>query len=129
MIPTFAFWLTACGLGIDTFPQAPSGVELPCGGADLGKMRIQIAPGFPGATFVLESADDGAIFGVRWPAGFSAEQTDEGPVLLDPGGSIVAREGDLLRIGGGHGSSNTVEVCEINGTVYSTAPFSVRHEV
>ena len=108
--------LTACGITIETLEQ-PEG-EVPCAGIDMGELRLVMGSGPHAGRLVLESTQDRGIYRVRWPAGFSAESTDMGPVLRDPAGSIVARQGDLLQIGGGLSDSETIGVCEINGVVY-----------
>lgn len=50
---------------------------------------------------VILRTDDGSRVDVVWPAGFTAEQTDQGPVILDPEGGAVVRSGSLLEAGGG----------------------------
>lgn len=50
---------------------------------------------------VILRADDGRRIDVVWPAGFTAEQTDQGPAILDPHGNTVLRSGSLLDAGGG----------------------------
>ncbi|WP_108668591.1 hypothetical protein [Euzebya rosea] len=39
---------------------------------------------------------------VVWPHGFSARSAESGLELLGPDGEVVAREGDILKMGGGH---------------------------
>ncbi len=49
---------------------------------------------------------DGLTRKVLWPHGYAARQDGSRLALLDGGGSIVAFEGDLVRIGGGEAGSN-----------------------
>ena len=42
----------------------------------------------------------------------------DGVVLLDADRSIVAREGQLIHVGGGQDSAGTITICEIDGTAY-----------
>jgi hypothetical protein len=44
---------------------------------------------------------DGLTRKVVWPHGFAARQDGSRLALLDAGGSVVAHEGDRIRIGGG----------------------------
>ncbi|GAA2014055.1 hypothetical protein [Nocardioides kribbensis] len=50
---------------------------------------------------VILRTEDGSRVDVVWPAGFTAEQTDQGLVILDPQGGTVVRSGSLLEAGGG----------------------------
>lgn len=54
-----------------------------------------------GAGCVVLRTDDGSRFDVVWPAGFTAEQTDQGPLIRDPLGRPVLRSGAALETGGG----------------------------
>ncbi len=115
----FGAWLltlAACGIAIETLEQ-PQG-EVPCAGIDMGELRLTMGSGALAGRLVLESMQDGTVYRVRWPAGFSAETTNAGAVLRDPDGSIVAHQGDVLQIGGGLSDRETIGVCEVNGVVY-----------
>lgn len=41
------------------------------------------------------------VFGVVWPAGYSARRSGDAVLLLNPRGTVAAREGDHLALGGG----------------------------
>ena len=123
--------LSACGMTIDTVPTpSPDDVpssgtdipspqdEIPCGGGDLGEFRVRIERGIFGEAFVLESRQESRTYNVVWPRGFHVAETDDGRALFDSGGSRIAGPGELLWIGGGHGGSTTITVCDINGVPY-----------
>jgi hypothetical protein len=123
--------LSACGVTIDTVPTAspddiPSSgtdtpsvaAEIPCGAGDLGEFRVRIERGIFGEAFVLESTQESKTYNVVWPSGFYVAATDDGRALFDSGGSRIAGAGELIWIGGGHGGSNTITVCDINGISY-----------
>jgi len=117
--PALVVAISGCGIAMDRLSPPAADVEVPCAGVDLGELRLFVTPGFPMDSIGLESLEDGILFNVRWPSGFSVEPTDEGVVIFNRGGSIVAREGHVLQIGGGHGGSGTITVCEIDGEIYT----------
>lgn len=79
--------------------------------------------GSPGdvRVFWLESGDQ--RIDVRWPPGFTA-RTGEVLELVSGDGSVIARAGDLVAVGGGFGpSDDAFGICMINGQTYpSTSP-------
>ena len=54
---------------------------------------------------------DGPTIQVMWPAGYSARQVAGRIELLDERGSLVARVGDAVTIGGGFGAGNAWWAC------------------
>lgn len=100
--------VTRCGISIETLPNAP------CAGTDVGDFRVVVKDGSVG----LQSVDDGTVSGVVWPSGFSAERRSDGIALLDADGAVVAREGQVIHIGGGRGGTGTISVCDIGGVAY-----------
>ena len=48
---------------------------------------------------------------VMWPFGYSARLVDGEIELLDGSGAFVAREGDLIQMGGGSGANGLFYAC------------------
>jgi hypothetical protein len=70
------------------------------------------------ARFAWVIAADGLRVDVDWPPGFRVRFSDA-LELLDQSGSVVARGGDELTLGGGTSpSGNSFGVCSINGTTF-----------
>jgi hypothetical protein len=78
-----------------------------------GPQRLTVA----GADLVLVDVNTGEQTTIVWPYGFVARLVDGKAELVAPDGSVVAREGDLLHVGGGYALPG-FHVCEINGTTY-----------
>jgi hypothetical protein len=96
--------LAACTIPIQTRS------DVPCAGIDAGAFRLVWSCGL----LVLER-EDGRTFPATWPTGYSAEHRDGEAVVLDGDGDVVAREGEVVRIGGGgEDVSGTVMVCSID---------------
>jgi hypothetical protein len=53
---------------------------------------------------------------VEWPHGYSAT-FDPVPQLLDEGGNVVAREGDVVEAGGG--TTESIASCKVSEQVWS----------
>jgi len=84
--------LAACSLPT---PFAPAGTAEACPAALLeGRLA---SDGRGGARLVWEFGPQA----VQWPDGYRVEGGDEGVLLLDPNGAIVAIEGDMVYVGGG----------------------------
>jgi len=115
--PALVAAISGCGIAMDRLSPPAADVEVPCAGVDLGELRLFVTPGFPMDSIGLESLEDGILFNVRWPSGFSVEPT--GVVIFNRGGSIVAREGQVLQIGGGHGGSGIIMDGAIDGEIYT----------
>lgn len=56
-------------------------------------------------------AEDGAIVEVEWPFEYTARREAVGLVLIDSVGQIVAREGQLIQMGGGTGADGVFHAC------------------
>ncbi len=67
-----------------------------------------------GMDLVLVDVNTGVQTSIVWPYGFVARLVDGKAVLVAPDGSVVAREGDLLDVGGGFAQPG-FHVCDING--------------
>lgn len=63
---------------------------------------------------------DGVSFHIVWPPGFRLS-TASRPAVLDPSGTVVARDGQILEDAGGSGG-DPVTVCSIGGHVYPMVP-------
>jgi len=57
------------------------------------------------------SASDGAIVEVEWPFEYTAQRDAVGLILIDSTGQIVAREGQLIQMGGGTGADGVFHAC------------------
>ena len=62
----------------------------------------------------------GAVTEVLWPYGYSARTEGGRVALLDQTGTVVAREGDTISMGGGLGANNTWAACA--GTISVVPP-------
>ena len=56
-------------------------------------------------------AGDGAVIEVEWPFEYTARRETVGLVLIDSAGQIVAREGQLIQMGGGTGADGVFYAC------------------
>ncbi len=56
-------------------------------------------------------ADESAIQEVEWPFEYTARRETTGLVLLDSVGQVVAREGQLIQMGGGTGADGVFHAC------------------
>lgn len=61
----------------------------------------------------VSSAFDDSFTSVVWPAGFSVGFEDEGLVLLDDDGEIVAHEGEIISMGGGNSPDPDGEIADV----------------
>lgn len=64
-------------------------------------------------------ASSGETNTIIWPAGYSVRQASDGLVLTDRFGSVKAREGDKIGVGGGVGPDDLVHAC---GDVWVVTP-------
>ena len=56
-------------------------------------------------------AADGTSFAVEWPFEYTARREALGLTLLDSVGAVVAREGQVIQMGGGFGADNIFHAC------------------
>jgi hypothetical protein len=71
------------------------------------------------------SPGTGAEVTVAWPRGFSARLVDGVAEIVASDGTVIAREGDLIDLGGGVDSaavSPAFDICAVNGIIYPPAP-------
>jgi hypothetical protein len=97
-----AFVIVSCSaanpsaIAVPTLPPDPAGSPQACPAALIeGILRANEEWGI-----ALETPD-GPTLKVLWPHGYSARVDDTGLALIDGSGSVVAREGDLVQVGGG----------------------------
>lgn len=100
-------------LQIRTELPLPSDAILGCELARLGDVRLTRS----GSDLVLVNILTGKQTTIVWPYGFVARLVDGKVELVAPDGSVVAREGDVLDVGGA-GAQPGFHVCEINGKTY-----------
>ncbi|HEY6607689.1 MAG TPA: hypothetical protein VI277_00690 [Candidatus Limnocylindria bacterium] len=114
-MPRPRYWLVAlavvsagCTGGLippDATPRSMPATAEACPGALLeGELLRDDASGF------LVRHAEGFITPVAWPEGYSVRE-GERRELLDPGGSVAAREGDLVALGGGDDGAGVFVVC------------------
>ena len=56
-------------------------------------------------------ADDGTVTEVEWPFEYTARREAQGLTLVDSVGQVVAREGQLIQMGGGTGADGVFHAC------------------
>ena len=56
-------------------------------------------------------APDGTIVEVEWPFEYTARRDVTGLALIDSAGMLVAREGQVIQMGGGTGADNVFHAC------------------
>lgn len=54
---------------------------------------------------------DGEATEVEWPFGYTARRDVVGLALIDSVGEVVAREGEVIQMGGGFGAENVFHAC------------------
>ena len=56
-------------------------------------------------------SDGDGVIEVEWPFGYTARRDGIGVVLVDSAGVDVAREGQLIQMGGGNGADSVFHAC------------------
>jgi len=56
-------------------------------------------------------ASDGTLIEVEWPFEYTARRDITGVTLVDSAGAVVAREGQVIQMGGGSGADNVFHAC------------------
>ena len=111
--------LGACQLAEQRVPLAtseppPGGQLEACPNALLASVRLEGDPAQRPAVWVV--GQDGRRLSILWRHGFSARFTPR-LELLDEDGKVVAREGDVLNLGGGDTSEEfDWFACEVAGS-------------
>jgi len=96
-------------LAIRTDPPLPSGSA--CGQDVLPPARLRVA----GERLILVVAQDGTEIPVAWPAGYAARDVGGRGGLYDPGGFLVAQDGESIqgRFFGSPAADGTFHVCRV----------------
>lgn len=107
------FTVTPAGASSPPNPGIPQPSEEACDAALLeGRLVADDAWGF------LVAHESGTVTAVSWPRAYQVQVLDGVHELLDPSGNVVAREGDMVVLGGGMNADDTAfAVC---------GPFTVR---
>lgn len=59
----------------------------------------------------IEGGGEEGVTEVEWPFGYTARRDTFGVVLVDSAGVEVARAGQRIQMGGGHGADNVFHAC------------------
>ena len=107
-----------------TFPGALLLVAAVLGGCAPVSLRTQQAPisacmdALATGTLISSSlsglaikAPDGTVVEVEWPFQYTARRDVTGVALIDGAGVLVAREGQVIQMGGGTGADNVFHAC------------------
>ena len=68
----------------------------------------------------IRAGDEGEIIEVEWPFEHTARREMTGLVLVDSIGGVIAREGQVIQMGGGSGADNVFHACP--GSIAVVAP-------
>lgn len=90
----------------------------PSRSAFCGQAVIAVRIGHSGSTVTFNDAETGAVAYLTFPTGFTTSIASGSAELLAPDGTVVAREGETLALGGGGSGSKTFAVCTVNGVNY-----------
>lgn len=108
--------LGACQpVGLRTFAAPASGPPILCSPASVLPFRLVIDPSQSNPVWGLW-VTDGSRFDVIWPPGFQLRMTPQ-PELVDPLGSIIGRNGELIDNAGGSGG-DPVTICSLGSVTY-----------
>lgn len=59
----------------------------------------------------IRGGEDGAVTEVEWPFEYTARHDGVGVVLVDSAGQVIAREGQLIQMGGGTSADGVWHAC------------------
>jgi hypothetical protein len=65
----------------------------------------------------IRGGDEDVVTEVEWPFGYTARRDATGVVLVDSAGVDVAREGQVIQMGGGFGADGVFHACPGSVTV------------
>lgn len=66
-----------------------------------------------GDSHLVVQPDRGPRSRLRWPSGYVVRRAMERLEVLDPEGEVVAREGDMVALGGGQLGTDVWDVCQV----------------
>lgn len=117
-----AVFAGACTEAAAETPTLPAAAQLltqraPAQGCDEALAQGRLGPDVRSGLGLI--APDGETQAVTWPFGYSVVVVEGMLVLLDEAGRIVAREGELIQMGGGTGADGTFYACP--GTIQHRA--------
>jgi hypothetical protein len=93
----------------------PGGADILCTPAALGPFRVTIDATRPDPTSG-EWLNTGEPFSIAWPAGFKILSTPTA-AIVDPDGSVVVRNGEVVRDAAGN-AGDPVVVCGFSNRFY-----------
>jgi hypothetical protein len=65
----------------------------------------------PQSGLAIRGGEEATVTEVEWPFGYTARREVTGLVLVDSAGTAVAREGDVIQMGGGSGADGVFHAC------------------
>ena len=107
-LAALALLLSACSVQLKT---APARVDV----CDLALISGRLVTSAQSGLAVVDST--GHVTEVLWPFGYTARRGVSGVELVDEMGAVVAREGDLVEMGGGLGANDVWSACPGSVTV------------
>lgn len=118
-----AFFVTACasplssgGDAVRPLPTRSPGDGQFTAGVQ-GTLRIDAIDGCAWVEVPSDLASEKEVMSVAWPTGFGVVDTKPAE-LVNGDGNLVAREGDLVQLGGGAGVPQTPDRCGVSEQVW-----------
>lgn len=65
----------------------------------------------PQSGLAIRGGEEGTVTEVEWPFEYTARREVTGLVLVDSAGQVVAREGEVIQMGGGTGADGVFYAC------------------